>query len=154
MVIYNPLAGGIFSGKYKSADEIPSEGRFAGSDMGARYRERFFKDSVFQALSIVESAASKHKLTLIETALRWVHHHSDLNMKGGGRDGIIIGVSSLAQLEQNLTDCEKGPLPEEVVQALDKAWHIAKPDAAGYYRGELKYGYDTVRTLFSPVAKQ
>jgi aflatoxin B1 aldehyde reductase len=40
-----------------------------------------------------------------------------LNIKDGN-DGVIIGVSSLDQLDQNLKACEKSPLPEEVVQAL------------------------------------
>jgi aflatoxin B1 aldehyde reductase len=52
----------------------------------------------------------------------------------GGNDGVIIGVSSFPQLEGNLSDLEKGPLPEEVVQALDEAWMIAKASAPVYFR--------------------
>ena len=44
-----------------------------------------------------------------------------LNIKDGN-DGVIIGVSSVEQLDQNLKDCEKGPLPQEVLDALDQAW--------------------------------
>jgi hypothetical protein len=44
-------------------------------------------------------------------------HHSQLNYKE--RDGVIIGCSSLAQLESNLKDFEKGPLPSDVITALD-----------------------------------
>jgi len=40
-----------------------------------------------------------------------------LDYKGG--DGVIIGCSSLTQLESNLKDFDKGPLPEDVVTALD-----------------------------------
>ena len=29
IVVYNPLAGGMFSGKYRKKDEVPKEGRFA-----------------------------------------------------------------------------------------------------------------------------
>lgn len=64
----------------------------------------------------------KHNLTLLETALRWCMHHSKLQLSPDGNDGVIIGVSSFAQLESNLRDLEKGPLPEEVVKALDQAW--------------------------------
>ena len=35
-------------------------------------------------------------------------------------------MSSVKQLEGNLKDLEKGPLPEEVVKTLDEAWLIAK----------------------------
>jgi aflatoxin B1 aldehyde reductase len=58
-------------------------------------------------------------LTLLEMALRWCVHHSALKVMDGN-DGVIIGVSSLRQLEGNLRDLEKGPLPEDVVQALDQ----------------------------------
>ncbi|KAG6917562.1 hypothetical protein DXG01_002031 [Tephrocybe rancida] len=34
---------------------------------------------------------------------------------------------------QNLLDPEKGPLPDDVVNALDEAWSIAKPHAGQYF---------------------
>ncbi|KAF2818754.1 aflatoxin B1 aldehyde reductase member 2 [Ophiobolus disseminans] len=136
IVVYNPLAGGLFSGKIKSADIAPAEGRFAGnSKFGEMYRDRYFKNSNFKALRLLEGVAQKHSLTLLEMALRWCVHHSELKTRAkGGNDGIIIGVSSFAQLEGNLADLEKGPLPEEVVKALDEAWMIAKASAPTYFR--------------------
>ncbi len=137
IVVYNPLAGGLFSGKYKSADIKPDEGRFGtkASRVGAMYRDRYFKDATFEALRIVEEAASKHDLTLLEIALRWCVHHSKLKTRAkGGNDGVIIGVSSFQQLEGNLKDLEKGPLPEDVVEALDKAWMVNKATAPVYWR--------------------
>jgi aflatoxin B1 aldehyde reductase len=87
------------------------------------YRERYFQNVTFQALQHIEPTVKKHDLTLIETALRWVVHHSQLKFtKDGGNDGVIIGVSSQSQLEANLKDLEKGPLPHEVVKILDEAW--------------------------------
>lgn len=71
-------------------------------------------------------------------------------MDDGGRDGVIIGVSSLAQLEGNLKDLEKGPLPQEVVDALDDAWMITKPTTPNYWHLDLKYTYDTQQALFAP----
>ena len=149
VVIYNPLAGGLFSGKIKSKDLVPDEGRFSNtsSAQGANYRNRYFRDGTFEALRIVEEAASKAELTLLEIALRWCVHHSKLKLASqGGNDGIIIGVSSFEQLEGNLADLEKGPLPEEVVKALDEAWLVAKPNTPNYWHGNLEYGYDTVAT--------
>lgn len=137
VVVYNPIAGGLFSGKYKSKD-IPADGRYSDAvgKMGEMYRARYFKDSTFEALEIVEPVVKKYGLTMVETALRWVVNHSALTIKDGN-DGVIIGVSSLAQLDENLKDCEKGPLPEEVVQALDKAWLVSKPDTPNYWHLDL-----------------
>lgn len=139
IVIYNPIAGGLLSGKQKTKD-IPAEGRFSDKvgAMGERYRGRYFKDTTFEALQLIEPVVEKHGLTMVETALRWVVNHSKLNIKEGGNDGIIIGVSALSQLDQNLKDCAKGPLPEEVVKALDEAWLITKKDTHNYWHLDLE----------------
>lgn len=75
-------------------------------------------------------------------------------MKEGGQDGIIIGVSSFSQLQSNLRDLEKGPLPEEVVDALDQAWLITKATAPNYWHLELEYTYDTQEALFKSMKKE
>ena len=150
VVIYNPLAGGLFSGKIKS-EEVPQEGRYSDTaNSGAQYRKRYFKDATFDALRLIEPVAQKHNLTMLEIALRWCTHHSALKMQDGGRDGVIIGVSSLDQLKSNLADLEKGPLPDEVIKVLDEAWMITKPTTANYWHLDLKYTYDTQEALFKP----
>lgn len=100
------------------------------------YRDRYFRGPILEALKIIEPVAKEHNLTLIETALRWVVHHSILKVKKdqGGNDGIIIGVSSLKQLEVNVSDLEKGPLPEPVVEVLDKAWELIGGSCPSYWR--------------------
>ena len=149
IVVFNPLAGGILTGKYKSA-EIPTEGRFSdeGGLLGSIYRGRYFKDATFNSLSIIEPAIEKHGLTMVETALRWCVHHSGLKIKDGN-DGIIIGVSSLKQLTENLRDLEKGPLPQDVVDALNEAWTLCKATAPNYWAMDLEYLYDTEEALFA-----
>ncbi|KAK5461319.1 hypothetical protein LTS15_003382 [Exophiala xenobiotica] len=137
LVVYNPLAGGVFSGKYKSKEDVPQEGRFADvAKAGKMYRDRYFQDTTFGALQHIEPVVKKAGLTLLETALRWCVHHSKLQVGGGkgGNDGIIIGVSSFSQLETNLADLEKGPLPEEVVTALDEAWQMFAYKGPSYWR--------------------
>ena len=136
-MVYNPIAGGLFSGKYTTLD-TPETGRFSATNknQGKLYRDRYFKPPTMHALDIIEPVVKQHNLTLIETALRWVVHHSKLNLKRdkGGNDGIIIGVSSLKQLEGNLADLEKGPLPKEVVEVLDKAWEGIEGTCPTYWR--------------------
>ncbi|KAI9799775.1 MAG: hypothetical protein M1833_003894 [Piccolia ochrophora] len=146
--MYNAISG-LFSGKIKSG-EIPAEGRYSDSvgKMGSMYRKRYFKDSTFDALRVIEPVVQKHNLTLLETALRWVTHHSQLKIKDGN-DGVIIGVSSLDQLKSNLADLEKGPLPDEVVKVLDEAWMLAKAQSPNYWHLDLEYTYDTRKALFS-----
>ncbi|KAK5098264.1 hypothetical protein LTS08_006397 [Lithohypha guttulata] len=135
ILIYNPLAGGVLSGKYQSK-EIPEDGgRYSESDpvVGAMYRERYFRDANFEALKIIKPVANKLGLTLVEIAFRWCIHHSKLKVMDGN-DGIVIGISSLSQLKVNLTDLEKGALPVEVVETLDLAWQVTKPSCITYWR--------------------
>lgn len=150
IVVYNPLAGGLFSGKIKSKDITPDEGRFSDKhNSGQRYRDRYFKDETFKALQIIETAAAKHNLPLPEVALRWTAHHSLLKVQDGN-DGVIIGVSSFDQLKSNLANLEKGPLPQDVVDALDEAWLVSKATTANYWHLDLKYTYNTQAALFKP----
>ena len=137
IVTYNPLAGGVLSGRYKSSLEIPKEGRFSDDGdpkhtAGKLYRDRYFNQVYLDAIHRLTPVVEKHGLTLIETAFRWLVHHSKLRPFDG--DGIIIGASSIEQLESNLKDLQKGPLPEEVVQALDEAWYSTRAVAKTYWR--------------------
>lgn len=153
IVVYNPIAGGLLSGKIKSMDIKPETGRFSDqSGIGNAYRQRYFRESTFKALNVIEQAVEKNGLTMLETALRWMLHHSKLKIKDGN-DGIILGMSNVKQLEENLELLEKGALPDEVVEALDQAWLYSKADTANYWHGELEYTYDVHEALFGKSAK-
>ena len=68
MVVYNPLAGGLFSGKYSTQD-VPNEGRYSDtSNHGKMYRQRYCKDATFDALRLIEPVVQKHNLTLLEVS--------------------------------------------------------------------------------------
>ncbi|KAI3393272.1 hypothetical protein diail_4503 [Diaporthe ilicicola] len=136
IVVYSPLAGGLFSGKIRSIDLAPTDGRFSASyKYGKLYHDRFLNQAKMEALKITEEATQKHNLILLETAMRWVIHHSALKTRvKGGNDGIVVGVTNLKQLQGNLSDLEKGLLPEDIVEALDRAWLVAKATAAKYWR--------------------
>ena len=45
-------------------------------------------------------------------------------MKREHGDAVITGASGAAQLEENLTNLEKGPLPEEMVKAFHEDWAV------------------------------
>ncbi|KAI0790214.1 Aldo/keto reductase [Irpex lacteus] len=130
---YNPLGGGFFTGRYRSLeDKVEPGSRFdPEKGQGQNYRKRYWNEAYFHALSLIEAVAQKHNLTLAEVALRWLSHHSQLKKEYG--DAVIIGASSKAHIEQNLLDLEKGPLPEEVVKALDEAWVSVQGVATNYW---------------------
>ncbi|KAF9730249.1 aldo/keto reductase [Paraphaeosphaeria minitans] len=150
IVIYNGLAGGLFTGKYKAGKtEAPAQ----PSLIDKFYRTRYIQNGYLDALSIIEPIVTAHGLTLIEVAMRWLIHHSALKMRtDGGNDGLIIGASSLSQLDNNLAVIKKGPLPKEVVDALDDGWLAAKPTTPDYWHMDLEYTYDTQKALFGKSA--
>jgi len=131
---YNPLAGGFFTGRYTNKDsEVEQGARFDPNRwQGQMYRQRYWKDEFFNTLENLKPVAEKNGLTLTEIALRWIVHHSQLKKEKG--DKVIIGASSEAQITENLRDFEKGPLPEEVLKAVDHAWDIVKPVQPPYFR--------------------
>ncbi|KAF4603888.1 hypothetical protein EYR38_004304 [Pleurotus pulmonarius] len=130
---FNPLAGGFFTDRYLSPDGQPEKGsRFDPErTQGKAYRDRYWNDTYFGALTSIKKVADVHNLTLAEISLRWVSNHSLMKREYG--DAILIGASSLKHIEQNLVDLEKGPLPEDVVKALDEAWFKVKPYATKYF---------------------
>ncbi len=123
---YNPLAGGMLTGRYKSVDEKPTEGRFA---LRKAYPGRYWKKSFFESLDILREACGE--ISLVEATYRWLAFHSALDENQG--DGILIGASKYSQLEQNIVAIEKGPLPENIVEAFEKAWQHCKADSPEYF---------------------
>jgi aflatoxin B1 aldehyde reductase len=97
------------------------------------YRGRYFKDASLEALKVIQPVADKLELTLLEIAFRWLLHHSKVQVMDENH-GLVIGISSLSQLESNLDNVEKVPLPEEVLEVLDEAWKITKPSCSLYWR--------------------
>jgi aflatoxin B1 aldehyde reductase len=125
---YNPLAGGLLTGKYARFSEEPQEGRFK---LQRSYIERYWKKSYFEALEVIQNTSEQAGVSMTQVALLWILHHSSL--KGPYRDGVILAASSLDQWEANLKSLN-GELPAEVAEAVDRAWQKARPDCPQYFR--------------------
>ncbi|KAK0713549.1 aflatoxin B1 aldehyde reductase member 2 [Lasiosphaeria miniovina] len=152
VVVYSPTVAGLLAGAVRDAGAVPADGRFSDKFFGGMMRHTYFRDSTFAAVAAVRAAADAHGISAIEAGLRWLAHHSQLDF--ARRDGIVVGVSSLTHLDDNLAFLlDRGPLPEALVKALNKAWLIAKPETPAYWHFDLKYGYDAEEVLFGKGAK-
>lgn len=120
---YSPGAAGMFSGKI-TRESIHQEGTRWDKDtrIGQLYASTYHKDALLDAGKKVHDAAEKAGISGHAVALRWMLHHSALT----GGDAIIIGASSLQQLEDNLKICKAGPLPVELVKIVEDVWAPAK----------------------------
>lgn len=135
---YNPLAGGLLTGRYHKFEEEPADGRFTHRP---NYQGRYWKKSYFEAVNVIKEAAKKHGITTIEAVYRWLAYHSMLNGERG--DAVIIGASKLIHLKQNLEAIKAGPLPEDIVEAFEAVWAITKADSPEYftlYKGNVSAG--------------
>jgi len=131
--VYNPLAGGILTGRY-NADDEPSSGRFNSKTVwGERYRQRFWKQEIFEAVKLIDTSCQKHNITILQASLSWLYFHSALS--ASHTDGVIIGGSTLDQLSKNVEIITQlKPLPNEVVNTIEEAWKIASPVCPQYFR--------------------
>lgn len=125
---YNPLAGGMLTGKHLSFEDVPQSGRFARLQS---YRKRYWKKTYFDAVNILTTTCREHNIEPVEAAYRWLTYHSLLNVDNN--DGIIIGASSIDQLNQNIATVDKGKLPQEIIDAFDSAWSESKCDSPEYF---------------------
>ena len=74
--------------------------------------------------------------------IKWLEFHSRVGLlcdlwlyiQGDNGDGVIIGMSSMEQLQQNLSASEEGPLDERVVEAFKQAWDLVAHECPNYFR--------------------
>ncbi|OAQ28887.1 Aldo/keto reductase [Linnemannia elongata AG-77] len=128
---YNPICGGVLSGKYKFDGDVPEGSRYdPKTRIGPMVRGMYWNKTNFEAIETLKAAAARtHNITLLEATLRWMRHHSGLD----ARDGIIMGASTVDQLNETLTALEQGPLGEEMVSAFDDAWEHVKGITEWYF---------------------
>ncbi|KAB8228298.1 NADP-dependent oxidoreductase domain-containing protein [Aspergillus alliaceus] len=96
------------------------------------FRRRYWNEAYFSALDVIRPVAHKHGITTAEAAVRWANYPS--SMKKEYSDVVITGASSAVQLEENLTNLEKGPLPLELVKAFDEGWAIVTGVCGPYFQ--------------------
>ena len=115
VMVYNPIAGGLLSGKH-GVDEEPEEGtRFALPDIGDVYRRRYWHRRYLEEVWALKRAAEDHDLSLVTAAVAWV-------LKQPAISSAIIGASRPDQLEENLA-ASRLELPPELRERLDQVWY-------------------------------
>ncbi len=110
-MVYNPLAGGLLTGKHNPA-VIASGGRF---DTMPNYKDRYWRPQAFKAVEQLKQIAADAGRSLISLAMSWLLHHARA-------DCIVVGASRVEQLEANIEAGGEGPLPAATVKACDVVW--------------------------------
>jgi len=124
VVPYNPLAGGLLTGK-QTRERGPIAGtRFDGNKM---YQNRYWHDDYFAAVDELSGVAREAAKTLVELAFQWLLSQPVV-------DSIILGASRLEQLEENLKACEDGPLDSATLARCDAVWRRLRGITPKYNR--------------------
>lgn len=112
VVPYNPLAGGLLTGKHAQSRKPLAGTRFDGNPM---YLDRYWHEDDFAAVEELQEIARQAGKTLVELALQWLLSQEAV-------DSVILGASRLEQLEENLKACAGPRLDAAVLARCDEVW--------------------------------
>ena len=124
--VYNPLAGGLLTGKY-DPDKPPPEGaRFGfktptswGQPIGTVYKKRYWSPANLEAVARLKQLANDAGKNLAQLALAWILQNSAIA-------SAICGATSIQQLEQNL-GAVNIKLSAQELATCDQVWQGLRP---------------------------
>uniref|UniRef100_A0A0B7BNS6 NADP-dependent oxidoreductase domain-containing protein n=2 Tax=Arion vulgaris TaxID=1028688 RepID=A0A0B7BNS6_9EUPU len=131
---WSPLKGGLLTGKVKRGIK-PTEGRigYVAEEKSranpASPHWSTFNDKTFDIIDTAEAIAKKHGRSIPQVALRWLLQKDIVT-------SIIIGATSLAQLDDNMAAANGWSLSKEEMKQLDD---VSAPT--------LPYPYDMIFNL-------
>lgn len=123
VTVYNPLAGGLLTGKHNPQASPAENTRF---QLNKDYYGRYWRDSHFAAVQELLEIARQANKTPVALALQWLVAQDAV-------DAIIIGASNMSQLDENLSAWD-GKLDAATLQAIDGVWNKIKGDSFAYNR--------------------
>ncbi|MDF2693557.1 MAG: Oxidoreductase [Labilithrix sp.] len=112
--VYNPLAGGLLTGKHQRDGSTQKGSRF---DRNRLYQGRYFTDAMFDRVDALADLARAEGMSVLELSYAWV-------AGSAGVDSILIGPASVTQLEEGVAACRLPLSPEVrgVIDALYRSW--------------------------------
>jgi 1-deoxyxylulose-5-phosphate synthase len=96
VITFNPLAGGLLSGKYKHGD-TPGKGRFSAElgGFGQMYHARYWHEREFETVTTVQEIAKQHGTPITTLSVAWILANPAIT-------SVILGASRVEQLTDTL----------------------------------------------------
>lgn len=111
VIPYNPIAGGMLSGKHVSGE--PAEGtRFTLGNAAWRYQERYWHDRVFDTVEAIRGVAADAGLPMATLAVAWVMANPVITAP-------ILGASRPEQLDATIAAADV-TLDADLLARLDE----------------------------------
>ncbi|WP_213302561.1 aldo/keto reductase [Paraburkholderia sacchari] len=119
VIPYNPLAGGLLTGKYQR-DSAPAEGRFTQSVgvAGKMYHERYWHAREFETIETLRGIVAQAGQSLTTASVAWVLANPLVT-------SVLIGASRTEQLDASIAAAGR---------ALDPALKTQLDEASAAYR--------------------
>jgi len=114
VIVYNPLAGGLLSGKHRPDQPPPAGTRFTLGVSGELYRERYWQAAQFEAIETLRDFCQARGLDLATLSVAWVLSHPEIS-------AAIVGASRPEQLAATLA-ATNFSLDDETLAACDALW--------------------------------
>ena len=99
LICYSPLAQGLLTGRYETADEVPdglARTRWYSEDRSqARHGDSGCEETVFRAIEGIREVSATIGTSMASVALAWVRQQR-------GVTSFLVGARSPAELERNL----------------------------------------------------
>jgi len=115
VIPYNPIAGGLLSGKHSRADPPPESTRFTLGTAGKMYQDRYWHDREFDTVEALSGLADEAGVSLVTLAVAWVLANQAITAP-------IIGASRPEQLGPSLAAAEF-TIDDELKRRLDEYTH-------------------------------
>ena len=114
VIPFNPIAGGLLTGKYDRSKPAPEGTRFAYTGrIGDLYRGRYWQEQVFTGVDVLQQIATPAGILLTTMAVAWVLANPTITSP-------TVGASKPEQLEATIAALDV-KLDSEVLAELDKA---------------------------------
>jgi aryl-alcohol dehydrogenase-like predicted oxidoreductase len=114
LVPYNPLAGGMLTGRYQSLADPEPMTRFSIGKTGELYRQRYWQQAQLDAVKDLQKFLEHRGKGIIPTSVAWV-------LRQPGISSVIVGASKPEQLDASLSAVNV-LLDEEDLEACNQAW--------------------------------
>ena len=101
MIPYNPIAGGLLSGKHRPEAGPLAGTRFTHPTAGARYRERYWQQRELATVEALRPLATEAGMSMAQMAVAWVLENPVITAP-------IVGASRPEQLDDALAAVDKG----------------------------------------------
>ncbi len=115
VIPYNPIAGGLLSGKHKRTSPPPEGSRFTLGNAAQNYQDRYWHDREFDTVDELHQLATQAGVGLVTLSVAWVLAHPAVSSP-------IIGASRPGQLDASIAGLDY-QIDPELKQRLDDLTH-------------------------------